>query len=188
MKKTLCCLLAIVTFSVMLPAKSLVAYFSQTGEQYGVGVIEKGNTELVARYIADKTGADLFHIIADEDYPKTYNALTVVAKEELKNKKRPSLVRDITDFDAYDTLYLGYPIWWGDLPMAVYTFLENHDWKGKTIYPFCTHAGSGLSDTVQSIRKECKNAQVGKGLAIQGTVAQKSPAEMKKAVDAWLGK
>ena len=110
----------------MLPAKSLVAYFSQTGEQYGVGVIEKGNTELVARYIADKTGADLFHIIADEDYPKTYNALTVVAKEELKNKKRPSLVRDITDFDAYDTLYLGYPIWWGDLPMAVYTFLENH--------------------------------------------------------------
>mgnify|MGYP002966561387 FL=1 len=84
-------------------------------------------------------------------------------------------------------MYLGYPNWWGDMPMAVYTFIEKHDWKGKTVIPFCTHEGSGLSGTEEKIRQACKGATVEKGLAIKGSVAQNSRDKAKQSVDIWLG-
>lgn len=167
--------------------KSLVAYFSRTGEQYGVGVITEGNTAKVAKEIARQTGADLFEIVADVDYSDRYRTLTEQAQEEKRAGARPSLVKDI-DISSYDTIYLGYPIWWGDMPMVLYTFLETHDWKGKTVYPFSTHEGSGLAGTPEKIRKTIPGATVGKGLAIRGRTAQNDPEAVREAVEGWLGR
>ena len=110
--------------TAQLGSKALVVYFSRTGEQYGVGVIEKGNTAIVANIIVEQTGADSFEILPKADnYPTTYKELTDVAKEEQNNNARPEIASTVENFDDYDTVYLGYPIWWGDLPMFCYTVL-----------------------------------------------------------------
>lgn len=134
-------------------AKILVAYFSRADENYGVGFVEKGNTQIIAEYIADYLKADSFHIRTVTPYPKNYRECTNVALEEQKKKARPALAEQIGNLKDYDIIFLGYPNWWGDLPMAVYTFLESNDFSGKTIIPFCTHAGSGLSNTVKTIAR-----------------------------------
>lgn len=164
----------------------LVAYFSQAGEQYRVGTVEKGNTEIVAEMIAEKTGADLFHIERKDNYPDTYNGLLKEAQDEQKNAARPELSQTIENLDDYDTVFVGYPIWWGDMPMPVYTFLESYDFSGKTIIPFDTNEGSGLAGTVQSVQDECQGATVRDGLEITGKTAQKDPDKTGQAVDAWL--
>ena len=166
-------------------SNSLVVYFSHTGENYGVGFIEEGNTAIVASMIAAKTGADAFEIVPAQAYPQGYNECCDVALEEQHAGARPAYQEDI-DISAYDTVYLGYPIWWGDLPMCVYTFLESHDWAGKTIHPFCTHAGSGLSGTPSKIQSTCAGVNVGEGLAISGTTAQNSRDQAEASVDSWL--
>lgn len=170
-------------------SKSIVVYFSRTGEQYGVGVIEKGNTAIVADMIAEQTGADSFEILPKTDnYPMTYNELTDVAKEEQNQNARPEIKDTVQDFDKYDTIYLGYPIWWGDLPMICYTFLESYDFSGKTIIPFCTHAGSGNAGTQSKIQAAVPNATVKEVLAISGTDTQNNQESVKKSVTEWLGK
>ena len=167
--------------------KSLVVFFSRTGEQYEVGVIEKGNTAIVADMIAEQTGADSFEILPKEDnYPTTYKELTDVAKEEQNNNARPETKDTIVNFDKYDTIYLGYPIWWGDLPMICYTFLESYDFSGKTIIPFCTHAGSVNAGTQSKIQSAAPNATVKEVLAIAGTDAQNDPESVKSIVTEWL--
>lgn len=171
--------------SAAAKSNSLVLYFSHTGENYGVGVIEEGNTAIVAKMIAEKTGADLFEIVPSEAYPESYNECCDVALNEQNAGARPAYSGDI-DLASYKTVYLGYPIWWGDLPMCVYTFLEAHDWTGKDIRPFCTHAGSGLGGTVSSIQSTCAGSSVGAGLSIAGTTAQNSRDQAQAAVDAWL--
>ncbi len=168
--------------------KVLVAYFSRTGENYGVGVIEKGNTEIIAEMIASKTGGDIFRIESVNAYPSGYDDCTKIASEEKKANVRPKLTATVTDFDDYDVIYLGYPIWWSDMPMPVYTFLESYDFSGKTIIPFCTHAGSGLSGTVKSIRTACSGATIRDGFAISGATAQYDRASAEKQVADWLGK
>ncbi len=168
--------------------KVLVAYFSRTGENYGVGMIEKGNTEIIAEMIALKTGGDLFRIEPVNAYPAGYDECTKVAREEKDSNARPKLAAEVENINDYDVVYIGYPIWWSDMPMPVYTFLESYDLSGKTIVPFCTHAGSGLSGTVKSIRTVCPGATVKDGLAISGTVAQNDRANAEKQVAAWLGK
>ena len=160
-------------------------YFSRTGENYGVGVIEEGNTAIVAKMVAEKTGADLFEIVPSEAYPEGYDECCEVALAEQNAGARPAFAQNI-DLTPYSTVYLGYPIWWGDLPMCVYTFLEAHDWAGKDIHPFCTHAGSGLSGTESKIASTCSGANVGQGLSIAGTTAQNSRDQAQAAVDAWL--
>ena len=169
-------------------AKVLVAYFSRTGENYGVGVIEKGNTEIIAKMIAEKTGGDLFRIESVNAYPSGYDDCTEAAKEEKNLNARPELTASVSDFDDYDVIYLGYPIWWSDMPMPVYTFLESYDFSGKTVIPFCTHAGSGLSGTVSSIQKTCPGATVRDGFAIAGTTAQNDRESAEKQVSDWLEK
>ena len=169
-------------------AKILVVYFSRTGENYGVGEIEKGNTEIIAEMIASKMSGDLFRIESVNAYPAGYDDCTEVAKEEKNSNARPELTSTVTDFDDYDVIYLGYPIWWGDMPMPVYTFLESYDFSGKTIIPFCTHAGSGLSGTVSSIQTACSEATVRDGLAISGTTAQNDRESAEKQVSDWLEK
>lgn len=166
-------------------ASSIVVYFSHAGENYGVGYVEEGNTAIVAKMIAERTGSDMFEIAPAEAYPEDYDECCDVALEEQHGNARPAYIGDV-DLAAYATVYLGYPIWWGDLPMCAYTFIESHDWAGKTVRPFCTHAGSGLADTVGALGNACKGATVTDGLSITGTTAQNSRADAQAAVDGWL--
>ncbi len=167
--------------------KVLVTYFSRTGENYGVGNIEKGNTCIVAEMIAAATGGTLFEIEPVKAYPAGYDDCVDIAKKEQEAGARPAIKGDIAVED-YDVIFIGYPNWWGDMPMAVYTFIEKHNWQGKTVVPFCTHEGSGLSATERYIATACKGADVavGKGLAIQGRVAQENRAAAQKKVNGWL--
>ena len=129
-------------------SRILVVYFSRTGEQYTVGVIDHGNTAIVAEMIAEGTGADLFEVLpVDDHYPMTYDELTDVAKKEQNDNARPAYAGEVPDFSQYDTIFIGAPGWWGDWPMIMYTFFEeNADaLSGKTLVPFSTHEGSGLS-------------------------------------------
>lgn len=165
--------------------KILVAFFSRTGENYAVGHIEQGNTHIVAELIASATGGTLFRIEPATPYPDDYRACTEVAQREKRSKARPALVGDIAA-EEFDVIFLGYPNWWGDLPMCVYTFLEQHDWQGKVVIPFCTHEGSGLSDTENLLRAACRGASVLNGLAMRGSVAQNEREKARKLVLEWL--
>ncbi len=165
--------------------KILVAFFSRTGENYAVGHIGQGNTHIVAEMISAATGGTLFRIEPATPYPDDYRACTEVAQREKRSKARPALVGDIAA-EEYDVIFLGYPNWWGDLPMCVYTFLEQHDWQGKIIIPFCTHEGSGLSDTENRLRAACRGASVLNGLAVRGSVAQNEREKARKQVLEWL--
>ncbi len=162
-------------------------YVSGSYEIYTVGYITEGNTEIIAKMIAQQTGAALFHIEPLHPYPAAYNACIEQAKKEQQSAARPAIKAD-TSIEDYDVVFLGVPNWWGDLPMPVYTFIEAHDWHGKTVIPFCTHEGSGLGSLPSSISKACKGATVLKGLAVQGAVAQNSRPKAQSMVQAWLGK
>ncbi|MDO4541365.1 MAG: flavodoxin [Bacillota bacterium] len=164
----------------------LVAYFSRAGENYNVGVIEKGNTEKVAEIMAEETGGDLFTIETVESYPQGYDECTEVAQVEKAENARPELIANVENMADYDVIFLGYPSWWSDMPMAVYTFLEGYDFSGKTIVPFCTHEGSGLASTESSIEEVCSGAEVLGGLEMRGSVAQNQPEEAAAAVREWL--
>ncbi len=169
----------------MKDKKVLVAFFSRTGENYAVGHIEKGNTHIVAEMIAEETGGTLFQIEPVMPYPDDYDECVDIAKKELETNARPAVKGDIAVED-YDIIFIGYPNWWGNMPMAVYTFIEKHDWNGKTVVPFCTHEGSGLSDTERKLKNACKGASVQKGLAVRGTTAQNSREQARKTVENWL--
>ena len=167
-------------------SKILVVFFSHTGENYSVGVIEKGNTHIIADMIAEETGADMFEIQPENPYPNTYNECTDVAKKEQNENARPKFIGSVDNMDQYDTVFIGYPIWWGDLPMVVYTFLESYDFSSKTVIPFCTHEGSGLSGTDRKVANACPGATVLDGLAIRGSTAQNKQDESKSDVIKWL--
>ena len=169
--------------------KVLVVYFSRTGEQYGVGEIEKGNTEIVAEIIADETGADLFEIEPKEDYyPYTYDELTDIAKEEQKENARPEYKEGDLELSEYTTIYIGAPVWWGDWPMIMYTFFENNKegLKDKTLIPFSTHGGSGLSGFDTKLDEACPDSKIGSGIAILGTDTQEKQDEVKEEIKKWL--
>jgi flavodoxin len=169
----------------MTNSKSLIAYYSRKGDNYVGGSIVNlpvGNTEVVAKKIQELTGSDLFRIETVEIYPKDYTETTRVAKDELNGNARPELTGTVDDMAAYDVIYLGYPNWWGTMPMAVYTFLESYDFSGKTLIPFCTHEGSGLGHSERDIKKLCPKAKVLPGLAIRGG-SVKSADDMIKS---WL--
>lgn len=167
--------------------KKLVVFFSHTGENYNVGYITKGNTHIIADLIADATGADRFEIEPATRYPENYNECIAVAKQELRAGARPAVKGDVA-VEEYDVIFIGYPNWWGEAPMCLYTFIEQHDWRGKTVIPFITHEGSGMGGTDRSIAKACEGATVavGKGLAVQGKVAQTNPSSAKQSVERWL--
>ena len=167
--------------------KKLVVYFSHTGENYNVGVIEKGNTHIIADMIADATGADRFEIEPVTRYPRNYNECIEVAKKERNRDARPAVKRDIA-IEDYDVIFIGYPNWWGEVPMCVYTFIEKHNWTGKTVIPFITHEGSGMNGTDRNIAMACEGATVavGMGLAVQGKTAQTNQALAQQSVKQWL--
>ena len=176
------------TEEVNMDGKKLVVYFSHTGENYNVGYIEEGNTAIIADMIADATGADKFEIVPVKPYPKdSYEECIEIAQQEKRANARPEIKGDVA-IEDYDVIFLGYPNWWGELPMCVYTFIEKHDWNGKTVIPFITHEGSGMGGTDSKIAKATagSNTLVGKGLAMQGKAAQENRTSAKKSVDNWL--
>lgn len=168
--------------------KTLVVFFSHTGENYGVGNISEGNTHIIAEMIGEATGGTLFEIVPEKDYPHdSYDDVVEIARQEKARKARPAIKSDVRVED-YDVIFIGYPNWWGDMPMPVYTFLEKHDWNGKTVVPFCTHEGSGLSSTGKYVADACKGATVAEGLAVRGATAQNNRRQAREAVKAWLEK
>lgn len=137
--------------------KVLIAYYSRTG-----------NTKEIADQIQMQTGGDLFQLQTVHTYPAEYRATTDQAKRELERNFRPQLVSDVPNIASYDTIFVGYPNWWGTFPMAYFTFFEKYRFAGKVLIPFCTHEGSGLGGSVADMRKLCPNAQIREGIAIRG--------------------
>lgn len=150
---------------------ALVVYFSRTG-----------NTAAVAEEIREQIGADAFEIVPVEAYSDDYDAVTEAAQEEQRTNARPAIRDSVDDMEQYETIYIGYPIWWGDMPMILYTFFDTYDFSGKTIRPFCTSGGSGLSQTVEAIRDLEPDATVTEGLHIRDA----EDDQMSSEVTAWL--
>ncbi|MBS7008681.1 flavodoxin [Anaerostipes sp.] len=156
---------------------AMIVYFSRRGENYVNGVIRDlstGNTEAAAQIIKKLTGADSFMIEPVQPYSKNYNECIAEAQADQKRNARPELKNWPDSLDGYDTIYLGYPNYWGTMPMAVFTFLEHFDFTGKTIKPFCTHEGSGMGSSLNDIRRLCPGARVEGGLAIHGGSVEKA--------------
>ncbi|HTY89751.1 MAG TPA: flavodoxin [Methanocella sp.] len=171
----------------MIEVKILVAYFSRPGNNYVGGKIVNlsvGNTEVAAKMIHDITKGDLFRIESVKAYPEDYTETTEVAKQELRSNARPNLVNHLKNMASYDLIFLGYPNWWGTVPMPVATFLEEYDFSGKTIVPFCTHEGSGLGHSVTDIKKVCSKSTVMEGLAVRGG----SVRNAKDEIAVWLSR
>ena len=142
---------------------NLIVYYSRKGQNYWNGSIvdlAKGNTERVAEFVQKAVGGDLFEIETVREYSKDYMVCIEEAKAELREGARPELKKYPESIDQYDTIFVGYPNWWGTMPMCVYTFLERFDLTGKKIVPFCTNEGSGMGGSERELRKICKGATV----------------------------
>lgn len=167
--------------------KSLVIYYSRRGQNYVRGKIEnlnKGNAELIAEFIKDAVGADIFEVDTVKPYSTDYMTCTEEAKAELKEKKRPELKNYLDDIDSYDNIFLVAPNWWGVYPMAVYTQIERLDFSGKTVHYVVTHEGSGLGGVPKTIESSCKGAKIGESLAVQGGDVPNS----REKVESWAKK
>lgn len=165
----------------------LIIYFSRAGHNYVNGSISNlpvGNTEIAAKKIQELTGGDLFKIQEVNRYSDDYDVCTKEAQHELRINARPELVEKLDSIDGFETIILGYPNWWGTMPMPVWTFLESYDFSGKTILPLCTHEGSGMGSSELDIKKLCPDATLEKGLAVRGG----SVKNAGKDIEAWLKK
>ena len=152
--------------------RSLVVYFSWSG-----------NTEAVAQEIQSQTGADLFEIVPQTPYTDNYNEMLDIASEEQNSNARPALTGGVENFEDYDVVYVGYPNWWNDMPMILYTFFDAYDFSGKTIIPFNTHGGSGFSNTISNIAALEPNAQVNED---GFSVSRNNVQEAEPDIIAWL--
>ena len=140
---------------------------------------------MVASYIKEYLKADSFEIVPVDKYPDNYDECTKVASKEKDDNARPQISEKIENFDSYNTVFVGYPIWWGDLPMIMYTFLEEYDFNGKTVIPFNTHEGSGDAGTYTTIQDKLPNATVKtNGLALDGKTARSDDGK-QQTID-WL--
>mgnify|MGYP000007907483 FL=1 len=153
--------------------KILIAYFSWSG-----------NTKAVAEAIHARTGGDIYEIVPETPYSQNYSATVDKAKQEQQNNARPALKNRLTDISQYDLIFVGYPNWWGSLPMPVATFMEGCSWQGKTVAPFFTHGGGGVQNCDRDLRKLAAGANVTEYLCLSGNRARNSQSE----IDTWLHK
>lgn len=155
--------------------KVLTVFFTKTN-----------NTKAVAEHIQSRVGGKLFQVETKKPYPQDYQETTTIARSELDNNLRPEIAAALPkeEVENFDAIFVGYPIWWGMFPMAIATFLEQYDFSGKTVIPFCTHGGSGLSRSARTLAELVPNAVVKEGLAVRGSQANRS----QDAIDAWLRK
>lgn len=151
----------------------LIAYFSHSG-----------NTRILATQIKNIIEVDIFEIKPEKTYPNEYNACVKQAKQELDSDDRPKLKTKVDNIKSYDIIFIGYPMWWYTIPMPVATFLSEYDFSGKTIIPFCTHEGSGLSHSINFIKKLCPKSIVMDGIAIKGSNVKDAHNEVSQ----WLRK
>ena len=166
---------------------NLIVYYSRKGENYWNGSIRnlsKGNTEQVAEFIQEAVGGDLFEVRTVREYNKDYYVCIEEAKQELHAQARPELEKYLESVDKYDTIFVGYPNWWGTCPMAVFSLLERLNLSGKKIVPFCTNEGSGMGSSERDLKKICTGATIAKGLSIHGAEAAQSAVQ----VAAWAKK
>ena len=166
---------------------NLIVYYSRKGENYWNGSIKnlkKGNTEIVAEFIQKAVGGDLFEVDTVKTYAADYYACIDEAQKELRANARPAIKRFVEDISGYDTIFVGYPNWWGQMPMCMCTFLEHYDLTGKKIVPFCTNEGSGMGSSERQLKSICKGATVVSGLSIHGAEVAQSEAK----VAAWAKK
>ncbi len=166
-------------------AKTLIAFYSRADENYFGGAmryVKVGNTEIVCDIMKELIPADSFKIEMKEPYSPVYMTCIEQAKRDLRKKNRPELVRFPDSIDAYDTIVLAYPNYWGTMPMAVVTFLERFDFSGKTILPLCTNEGSGMGGSERDVRRYAPGAEVKQGLSVLGSAA----ADAKGSLQRWL--
>lgn len=176
-------------------SKTLVVYFSQPetdkidnmteDEENSTVVVDGkvfGNTEYVANLISEKINADLFRLEPVNAYPTDHEKLLDRAREEMQNDERPEIKNPI-DISDYETIFIGYPIWNSDLPPIINIFLENNDFDGKTVIPFCSHGGSGLARTPSTIADKLSNANV---ITNNFEIYRDDMDESKEKVDTWL--
>lgn len=168
-------------------AKNLIIYYSRKGENYVNGSIRnlaKGNTEIVAEFIQKAVGGDMFEVDTVKTYSADYTACTEEAQRELRAGARPELKQYLDSIADYDNIFVCGPCWWGTYPMAVFTQLERLDFTGKKVMAVMTHEGSGLGSSERDLKKICKGASFGKGIAVHGADAERS----ESTVAAWAKK
>ncbi len=151
----------------------LIVYFSHSG-----------NTRAIAEEIRSKTGGDIVELKTVKPYPDDYDTVVDMAKKEKTEHARPAISTELPDLAKYDTVFLGFPNWWGTIPMAYYTLLEKYDLGSRTVIPFVTHGGSAFGSSVQDLKRLCPKAQFREGLAVRGSRAKSA----QKEVDSWLAK
>ena len=164
--------------------KSIIIYFSRADENYFGGemrYIDKGNTEVIAEYIKDIVGADIFKVEPLNPYPANYTECIEEAKVRTKEHNAP-IKESVPDISSYEVIYIGSPIYWGGMPEELFTALKGLDYSGKTIRPFTTHEGSGLSGVPSQLKEICVGANILDGLAIIGSQANNS----KQEVEDWI--
>lgn len=165
---------------------SIIVYFSRRYENYVSGTIRNlavGNTEIAAGILKELTGAESFKLEPIQEYSRNYNECISQAQADQRRDARPELKAYPESLSEYKTIYLGYPNYWGTMPMCVFTFLEHFDFSGKTVLPFCTHEGSGMGNSEADIRRLCPGAIVKKGLALHGGGVKNAELLIRK----WLG-
>lgn len=158
-------------------SKALIIYFTRTG-----------NTELFANYIKEKMNIELFKIVPATPYPEDYNQMLQVCQNEQKNNLRPEIKDPLTDVSKYDTILIGTPLWYSHIPNIVMTQLEKLDLKGKTIYPFNTHGGSGVGYTVDDYKKYATGATVKDGFPLSGTYVKNNKDNAMNDITNWIEK
>ncbi|MBR1712621.1 MAG: flavodoxin [Alloprevotella sp.] len=170
----------------MMP-RILIAYFSHAGENWVDGAlrrIDRGNTRRVAEKVQVLTGGDLFEIRPRWPYPEDYDACCAQAKAELEADARPELAGGFPDVGRYDRIYLGYPLWYGTMPMPVFTFLERYDFTGKWLIPFSTHEGGGLGSSVDDILRTARGGRTLEAVAFEGSRVE----ELERPILQWVGR
>lgn len=162
--------------------KNLVVYFSMPDNVDDSTVVidgeTLGNTQYMAYVIQETVGADIFRIEPETPYPTDHDTLVDLASEEQSENARPKIKDTIANFDTYENIFVGYPNWWGDMPMILYSFFDEYDFSGKTIIPFNTHGGSGFSDTISTIKELEPNAEVLDGKSISRNDIQDAEQEI----------
>lgn len=175
----------------------LIAYFSRVGNTDFPDDVDAvssaslnlknseltGNTELIAQEIWQETGGELFRIETEKKYPADYDELVDYGRNEPEEDSRPALVSHVEDMESYDVIFLGFPNWWFDMPMAVYSFLDEYDFSGKTVIPFCTHGGSEFSDTISTLNSALPDTEILDGFEVYGEDADEAQPDVVN----WLG-
>ena len=165
-------------------SRSIIIYFSRAGENYNVGKVDKGNTEMIVEYLKELTDMKIYKIIPEKDYPENYEETLKVVQNEQSSNARPKIKNALINIIEYDTILLGYPIWYNHIPNILINLLESLNFEGKVIYPFNTHEGSETGNSISEIKKYAPKAIVKKGFALSGVEARKS--ESHGSIKKWF--